>query len=149
MKPEGSPQQRLRWFVDAVLMEERKFRLWNRHSEPECRDLEAIHNREKWRHDHCGECHSLRREHEAIFDDHQKRTRHHHRIVQDCEEILRKLNRGKLLSEDDLIRAIETMARHYDQIRRDHNRMQKERQQVLEEHRQFMSTHGAEMNEPQ
>ncbi len=148
MNPGGTPQQRLRWFVDAVLMEERKFRLWSSHAEPECRNLEAIHNREKWRHDHCGECHALRREHETVFHDHQERQRGHRRITHDCQEILRRLEAGELYREDDLIKEIESMSGYYDQLRRDHNRMQKERQQVLEEHREFMKTHGSEMKEP-
>lgn len=128
-----STAQRLQWFIDAILMEERKFRLWSHQLQIDFSDLEQMHKDGVSRKGGCGGNADTRKTHQEIFTRHREMRDSHRNARAYCHELAERLESGHFQGSD-LTRAVEKLSSFYESIRADHNLMVKERRRLIAEH---------------
>jgi hypothetical protein len=133
MRANLNPGQRLLWFIDAVLMEERKFCSWCRTRQIDRDQLVALHNQFNRLCEAEAEQRGLRAAHLALLERHRVITREHEDISRYCLALMNKINDLEL-SEEEMSEEVEHLAALYEQIRFDHKLMEHERQELLREH---------------
>lgn len=129
-----STSKRLHWFIDAILMEERKFRLWSHQLHLDFRDLEKMHAAGIGGENGCAQHTEIRKAHEAVFTRHRRIRGVHNDARSYCETLLQRLESGHY-REGDLTRELEKLSSFYEVLRADHNLMVKERRRLIAEHR--------------
>jgi len=134
-----STSRRLLWFIDAILMEERKFRLWSHQLRLDFQDLEKMHAEGVSKEGGCGGSAEMRKDHEGIFARHRKLRRYHHDARSYCQTLLERLESGHYQGAD-ITRELEKLSAFYEGIRADHNLMVKERRKLIAEHRAVLKT---------
>jgi hypothetical protein len=133
-----STTKRLHWFIDAILMEERKFRLWSHQLHLDFSDIEKMHAEGICRPNGCARHADIRQTHVEIFRKHQKIREEHNNTRAYCQTLLERLNSGHYRGAD-MIRELEKLSSFYEALRADHNLMADERRQVLAEHQALMA----------
>ncbi len=134
-----STLKRLQWFIDAIFMEERKFRLWNHQLHLDFRDLEKMHQEGICQKIGCALHREIRAAHEETFAKHRRIRTEHNDAKNYCRTLLERLESGHYQA-GDLTRELEKLSSFYETIRADHNLMVQERRQVVTEHRAIMET---------
>jgi len=132
-----STLKRLQWFIDAIFMEERKFRLWNHQLHLDFRDLEKMHLDGICRKNGCAMHLDIRNAHEEIFARHRRMRSEHNDAKDYCRTLMQRLESGHHQA-GDLTHELEKLSTFYETIRADHNQMVKERRQVVAEHQAVM-----------
>ena len=132
-----STAQRLQWFIDAILMEERKFRLWSHQLQIDFSDLEKMHKAGVSRRGGCGGNADTRKTHQEIFTRHREIRASHRDAKSYCNELAERLESGHFQG-GDLTREVEKLSSFYESIRADHNLMVKERRRLIAEHLALM-----------
>jgi hypothetical protein len=132
-----NPGQRLLWFIDAVLMEERKFVAWNRAQFQDLDQLDEMHRDGMKYHDGFSGHGSICDRHMAVFQRHRRLHDEHDEISRYCVSLMSKINSSEL-SNEEIADEIEHLSLLYEQIRLEHNRMEKERQGLIREHEEIV-----------
>lgn len=128
-----STLKRLQWFIDAILMEERKFRLWSHQLQIDFEDLEQLHRDGVSRKGGCGGNADTRKSHQEIFVRHREIRDAHSDAKAYCRMLMERLDSGHFQG-GDLTRELEKLSLFYESIRADHNLMVKERRRLVAEH---------------
>lgn len=140
---EQSPIKRLIWYIDAILMEERKFRKWSSQHKQDFDDLEKMHEECLPMHRNTLIDRKIQESHESMLRRHQSLHRGHREIEQHCEDLMAKLRNGKADSIDTATE-LANLSAIYEKIRNEHNHIQQERKQLLREHERFHRNRSAQ-----
>lgn len=133
METDKSTSKRLHWFIEAILMEERKFRLWSHQFNLELGELQDLHEAAARPGGSCAGSAKMRQSHEAILARHKKLRTGHRDLRGYCEALVERLESGHFL-ESDVTREVEKLAGFYETLRSEHSQMVKERRRLLSEH---------------
>ena len=137
MADHPSTAQRLRGFIDAILLEQRRYQLWDEVLDQDYLDLQSYHARKAELLNNNEHHVRLCRAHEAVFENHRKLQKAHTGMANHCLQLINRL-KVETLTEDEMIREIEELSKMYDLMRLQHMKMDRERRQILAEHRDFV-----------
>ena len=137
MKTSLNPGQRLLWFIDAILMEERKYRAWNQARLQDLEQLDQMHCSGQEEHLARFGRDCVYQKHLELFERHRKMHTEHDEVSRYCVSLMSKINDNQL-TEDEISEEIAYLSTLYESLRLDHTRMQKERQALVREHHQIV-----------
>ncbi len=133
----SASEQRLEWYIEAILIEEKKFHRWIQQLNLDYNHLDRMHEEGLCCHGDSPEDVRLCRSHEAVLGDHHLIHGRHVRLLNYCQKLSELAAEGRL-STRKIDSECQKLSRLYDQMRRDHNRIEKERRALLAEHEAFV-----------
>jgi len=131
------PIQRLRGFIDAILLEQRRYQLWDQVLDQDYLELQDHHKQHAEELKTVSNHTELCRVHETIFDNHRKMMQEHTGMAKYCLRLLDR-TKSETLTDEETTQEIEKLSRMYDMMCLQHMKMDRERRQVLAEHRDYI-----------
>ena len=137
MSDSPNPIQRLRGFIDAILLEQRRYQLWDQQLDRDYLGMQEHHESHAERLNTIDKHLDLCRVHEVVFANHKRLLQEHRETAKYCLGLLDRL-KSEEFTEDQITDEIEKLSRLYDLMCLQHIKMDRERRQVLAEHRDFL-----------